>query len=257
MVHSGVGVEATGSPSVGTAPQLVFTKFLTYGLPSTGVVIDAAGNAIVVGTTDHNYPVTATPGSVQPVPGAGEDAWIMKFAPNGDIIFVTYLGGSGDDGARAVTVDPAGNIYVTGYTRSPDFPVVNALFSNYDLGTPTDRSSGDAFVVKLNPQGSAFFYSTYLGGKYSDQGFAIKADATGNAYVAGFTYSSDFPLLNPFQNFGPLEGRGIFAGAGFVTKINAQGSGLVYSTFIGGDNSEGERSGIWQSTPWVVPTLRG
>jgi len=233
ITRLGVSIWAMSLPASGALPQLVFTKSLTLGLPARGVVIDRAGNAIVVGSTDHNYPVIGTPGSVQPVPGGGQDAWIMKFAPNGDVVFKTHLGGSGDDVAQAVAVDASGNIYVTGYTWSSDFPIVNALFPTYDVGTPNDRSSGDAFVVKLNPDGSAFFYSTYLGGKYSDRGFSIKVDDSGNAYVGGFTYSPDYPLSNPFQNFGPIERNLVFTGAGFITKINEQGSNLVYSTFFG------------------------
>ena len=156
-----------GANSWAMGAQLVFTKPVTSGLPANGIAIDRAGNTIVVGSTDGNYPLITSAGAVQRTAGGGEDAWVMKFAPNGDVVFVTYLGGSATDVARAVAVDPAGNIYITGYTQSADFPIVNALFPSYDLGTPNDRSSGDAFVVKLNPEGSAFFYSTYLGGKYT------------------------------------------------------------------------------------------
>src|SRR5437764_6462986 len=100
--------------------QLVFTKPLTLGLPANGIAVDRAGNTIVVGSTDRNYPLVTSAGAVQRTAGGGEDAWVMKFTPNGDVVFVTYLGGSGTDVARAVAVDPAGNIYITGYTQSAD-----------------------------------------------------------------------------------------------------------------------------------------
>ena len=141
------------------------------------------------------------------------------------LIYGTYLGGAGDDGGSAIAVDSEGNAYVTGSTASSDFPAPGAL-----QGQP--GGSGDAFIVKINPLGTEIVYATYLGGKGSDRGSDIAVDATGNVYVAGATTSDNFPLVNAIQrNYGG-------AGDGFMAKLNAGGSALIYSTYLGGNNAD-------------------
>jgi hypothetical protein len=141
------------------------------------------------------------------------------------LVYSTYLGGSGNDAGYGIAVDSSGNAYVTGRTTSTDFPVVNPY-------QPKNQStSGTAFVAKLDAAGSALVYSTYLGGKVSDQGNAIAVDAAGNAYVAGSTCSQDFPTVYPLQ--ASLKG----ACDGFVAKLNPAGSPLVYSTYLGGSGT--------------------
>ncbi len=140
--------------------------------------------------------------------------------------YSTYLGGSGDDGSRGIAVDASGSAYVTGSTSSVDFPTGGAF--DVTLG-----GTEDAFVTKLNATGSAIVYSTYLGGSGTDGGGDIAVDASGNAYVAGFTNSTDLPTLNPFQ---AAYGGG--SSDAFVTKLNATGSALVYSTYLGGSRAE-------------------
>ena len=108
------------------------------------------------------------------------------------LVYSTYLGGSNDDQANGIAVDSSGNAYVTGYTYSTDFPTVNPLQGSLGGGR-------DAFITKLNPVGSALVYSTYLGGSNDDQANAIAVDPSGNAYVTGFTESTNFPILDPFQ----------------------------------------------------------
>lgn len=125
----------------------------------------------------------------------------------------------------AIAVDLAGNAYVTGFTTSIDFPTVNALQPN--RGT----LGADAFVTKLNAAGSAFVYSTYLGGQDDDFGLGIAVDGSGRAYVTGFTASSDFPTLGALQPFGGSSDA-------FVTRLNAAGSALGYSTFLGGSRTD-------------------
>jgi hypothetical protein len=146
------------------------------------------------------------------------------------IAYSTYLGGSGSEIAGSIAVDAAGNTYVTGLTWSLDFPTSNPL-----QPAPGGNSDiGDVFVAKLNPEGSALVYSTYLGGIGFDFGLDIAVDGDGNAYVTGATQSIDFPTNNALQ---PelAGGRGIDL---FVTKLNADGSALVYSTYLGGTNGE-------------------
>jgi hypothetical protein len=136
--------------------------------------------------------------------------------------YSTYLGGTGDDEGQAIAVDSEGNAYVTGTTSSTDFPSLNAA-------QPTNAGAYDVFVSKLSPSGSALVYSTYLGGSGSDYANAIALDASGNVYIAGYTTSTDFPTLNPVQ---PAFAGGMWDA--FVTKLDASGSALVYSTYLGG-----------------------
>jgi len=151
------------------------------------------------------------------------------------ISYGTFLGGSGDDGAFSVTTDSAGNIYVAGITTSADLP------SAAPAGGRTLSGASDAFVAKLNPQGTALIYIAYLGGSDQDAALAVAADAQGNAYVTGGTNSKDFPVTSSaFQSrFGGTGGSSLPpfsspAGDGFVAKLNSSGT-LVYSSYLGGN----------------------
>src|SRR5205823_12968071 len=128
------------------------------------------------------------------------------------------------DEAFGIAVDALGSAYITGKTRSNDFPTVNAFQPTFGGGNE------DAFVAKLNPDGSALVYSTYLGGSGSEGNLSrIALDSNGNAYIVGISYSKNFPTANAIQ---PAN-----AGVGpdaFVTKLNATGNDLVYSTYLGG-----------------------
>ncbi|MCJ7586642.1 MAG: SBBP repeat-containing protein [Candidatus Aminicenantes bacterium] len=135
------------------------------------------------------------------------------------LAFSTYLGGDLNDYASAVAVDAAGYIYVTGKTRSPNFPVKTPF--------QTDRAIEDAFVAKFAPSGRSLVYSTYIGGSDYDFGLAIAVGADGCPTISGGTLSTDLPLKNPRQNDQP----GCDA---FVTKLTAAGNGLVFSTYLGG-----------------------
>ena len=145
------------------------------------------------------------------------------------LLYSTYLGGDDSDIGYAIAVDGAGNAYVTGSSRSTDFPTRN-------LYQP-DMPGEDAFVTKLNPNSVGFaslLYSTYLGGDESDKGSGIAVDGSGNAYVTGTTDSTNFPIWNAFQ-------ADQLANDAFVTKLNTNGSGngsLLYSTYLGGSASD-------------------
>ncbi len=145
------------------------------------------------------------------------------------LVYSTYLGGSEDDSGADIAVDTAGNIYVTGNTKSPDFPVKNPIQGTIGGGGSFWE---DVFVTKTDPSGSTLIYSTYLGGFLGDFGNAITVDATGNAYITGTSSSPDFPLVSPIQGT-----KGIFEDA-FVVKLNASGSAIIYSTFLGGNYSD-------------------
>jgi hypothetical protein len=151
--------------------------------------------------------------------------------------YSTYLGGSGNDDAQGVAVDSAGNTYVTGGAASLDFPTVHPF-------QPTNHGKTDTFVTKLDPTGSTLISSTYLGGSGFDSPFGMTVDSAGNAYVAGSTGSSDFPTTpGAFQR---TCGGGCLQGVTdlFVTKLNASGSALVYSTYLGGTGTERFLQGI-------------
>ncbi|HEU0186071.1 MAG TPA: SBBP repeat-containing protein [Blastocatellia bacterium] len=151
--------------------------------------------------------------------------------------YSTYLGGSGGEYPGSIAVDAAGNAYVIGQTYSFDFPTSNPLQPN--PGGNSDTT--DVFVAKINPQGSALVYSTYLGGRGLDAGDSIVVDEDGNAYLTGYTNSTDFPTKNPLQPelAGDTTGDPIFVPVDiFITKLNADGSALVYSTFLGGASSD-------------------
>jgi hypothetical protein len=206
-----------------------------------GIAIDAAGNAYVTGaTSSSNFPTTL--GAFQTAFGGGpEDAYVTKLHATGSaLLYSTYLGGSGDDIAFDIATDATGNAYVIGDTNSTDFPTTPGAFQT-SLGGVGPRGVGDAFVTKLNPTGSMLVYSTYLGGSGDEDGVGIAVDASGDSHVTGVTNSTDFPTIpGAFQS--TLGGVGTFGiGDAFVAKLNPTGSGLVYSTYLGGS---GDDSGI-------------
>ncbi len=196
-----------------------------------GIAVDGAGNAYVTGVTASLGGLRITPNAVQSQPGGGAfDAFVAKLNASGTaFVYSTYLGGSKADEGTGIAVDGAGNAYVTGTTESSNFPTTPNAFQSAIGGIR------DSFVTKLNPSGTALVYSTYLGapgglgGQGDDRGRAIAVDGAGNAYVAGETNSPVFPITpNVIQ---PVAGGN---GDGFVAKINAGGTALVYSTYLGG-----------------------
>src|SRR5262249_48514952 len=156
----------------------------------------------------------------------GNDAFVTKISPTGDgLEYSSYLGGSFVDRPTSIAVDSAGSAYVTGGTESPDFPLVNPW--------QAARAGGrDGYVTKVSPDGTSLVDSTFLGGGGVDGGFGIAVDASGNAYVTGYTESADFPTINAFQ---PARGGRRDA---FVTKFDSAGSAPVYSTYLGGSGDE-------------------
>ena len=214
---------------------LLFSTLLGGSRGETGndIALDSTGNIHVVGRTGStNFPVVnAIQSTHSPAAGNCTDGFVTKINPAvPSYVFSTYLGGDGcGDNAFGVATDAAGNVYVTGATSSTNFPIANAFQSTLGSG----QFNSDAFVTKLTTGGS-LSYSTYLGGNGSDTGHAIAVDVSGNAYITGVTGSTNFPTQNPIQQLtSPGANEDVF-----VTKLNAAGNGLVYSTYLGGSNTD-------------------
>jgi hypothetical protein len=197
---------------------------------AAGVAVDSSGNAYVAGRTDSaNFP---TANAIQANNAGGIDAFVTKINAAGNgFVYSTYLGGALGDQAQGAATDPSGNAYVTGQTDSTNFPVANAI---QPMNSTSSGITQEAFVTKLNPAGSAFVYSTYLGGNGGDVGQAIAADSAGNAYVVGGTGT-----FNTFPTANALQCQRLGNGDPFVTKLNPAGTAFVYSTYYGGSASTG------------------
>jgi hypothetical protein len=219
------------APRGGGQADLVWSTFLGGGGADEihGLAVDGAGDVYAAGpTTSTDFPTT--PGAFQSTYGGGAfDGFAAKISADGSsLLYGTYLGGSGDDRAEAVAVDAAGSAYVTGRTKSSDFPTTPGAFD------PHYHAAQDVFVVKLTPAADGLAYGTYLGGNQDELGAGIAVDAAGAAYVTGYTYSSSFPTTQ--GAFDPTYNGG---GDAFVVKLLPDGSGLAYSTFLGGSATEG------------------
>ncbi len=185
------------------------------------IVVDSQGCAYVIGGAGAaDFPILDP---LQPDYAGSMDAFVTKFSSSGDsLVYSTYLGGNSSDFGSGITLDSSGFVYVTGTTRSTDFPTSNpfqAAFSGIE----------DVFIAKLNVDGSMLEYSTYLGGNDSDVGSGISVDANGHAYVVGITDSTDFPTNDSFQ--ATQAGNG----DAFLAKLSSSGNSLEYSTYLGGN----------------------
>jgi len=246
------------SRSVVIDPALIYSTYIggSQNEAARAVAVDSAGNAYIAGiTTSSNLPVTAS--AYQPTYAGGTsnvltgDVFVAKFSTTGSLVYLTYLGGAGDDFATSIAVDAGGNAYITGGTNSRNFPIttsaIQTTFAGY--GDSDLLAAGDAFVAKLSPTGNQLLYSTYFGGRGDDLGQAISLDSAGNIYVAGSTISTNFPTTaGAYQT--SLKGTGgesilpccntypYAPGDAFVFKLNPSGSQILYSTMLGGSEDD-------------------
>ena len=217
-------------------PVLVFSTFLGGSVAdvANAITTDAAGNLYVAGgALSPDFPVT--PGVLQSMQKGSSgfgSAFVSKLNPSGTaLIFSTYVGGTGGDAAYGLAVDSSGDAYIVGQTASKDFPVTAGAFQTTIPGSRT------SFVAKLNPAGNGLAYATYLGGNSAisylccDAAAAVAIDSAGNAYVAGTTYATGFPVT---QGAVQTKIGSSLASNAYVAKLNPSGSSLVYSTFLGG-----------------------
>ena len=194
-----------------------------------GIALDSSGNAYITGVTfSTNFP---TMNPLQASNAGSNDAFVTEIDSTGStLVYSTYLGGSAADGGIGIAVDSSGNAYVAGVTFSSDFPTTLGSFQTTCAGT----TCSDGFVTKITASGASVGYSTYVGGSQFDEATAIAVDGSGNAYITGDTYSNDFPTLNALQS--------TYGGGGnndsFVTKLDASGASLVYSTYLGGSGND-------------------
>ena len=186
----------------------------------TSIAVDAAGSTYVVGVTPSaTFPVVSAYDATH---NGGNDAFVTKLGVAGNtIVYSTFLGGGGEDRGNAISVDATGAAYLTGSTASTNFPTSNG----FDM---SHNGASDAFVTKLNPDGSTLGYSTYLGSVSFDVGNDVAVNTAGDAYVVGSAQGANFPTLNAYD---PTHNGNSDA---FVTRLSAGGSTLVFSTFIGG-----------------------
>ena len=230
-----------------TGTALVYSTFLGGDLldEPTAIALDSSGNAYISGLTfSANFPVTPSAFQTTNKSAAtnGFNDFVTKLNPTGTaLVYSTYLGGGSSDGStlsnlywtNPIAVDKSGNAYVEGFTTSDNFPVTSNAFQK------TNKGNFNITVTKLNPTGSALLYSTYLGGSTDSISEGLAIDSTGNAYVAGYTSDTNFPVTTgAFQTTNKADTNTAISSTanqnGFITKINPTGSALVYSTYLGG-----------------------
>lgn len=191
------------------------------------ITVDEAGNAYVVGGT-WSADLATTEGAIAETLAGARDAYVVKLDPTGtQLLYGSYLGGTGQDEARAVTVNPAGELFITGWTFSADFPTT---LGSYD---PTQNGGVDAFALKLDPIKSELLYSTFIGSSEEDRANALVVSPAGELFVAGYTQSPNFPTTPLAFDTSYNAGHD-----GFIVGLDPAGANLTYGTFVGGSLPE-------------------
>ena len=224
---------------------ILYSTLLGGGSTDRGssVKTDNSGNAYVVGyTSSQDFP---TESAFQNSLAGSFDAFVAKINTNASgtasLVFCSYLGGNSDDKGFGLALDPGNNFYVAGQTISTDFPLLNPAQA-------VKGGSFDAFIAKISSSGTKL-YATYLGGSGDDRATGIAVNSAGNAYVTGYTASTNFPTAVPLQlsNAGGTDA--------FVAKLNSFGNGILYSTYLGGSANEDFTSAATFSGNIVVDSV--
>ena len=215
-------------------PAIIWGTFFGGAGSDLGLCVaaDNVGSIYIAGNTESNdLPVTSGIHRTQFLGGKWGDAFVSKFAANGSLLWSTFLAGTAGEYARAIDVDSSGNVYVTGFTLSEDFPTSNGADQTFNGGP-----WGDVFLAKLSPDGN-LVWATFHGGTGGERARALVVDPDGFAYVAGWTNSRDFPTLQPYDstfNGGKTVG---FGGDAFLAKFSPDGVPL-WSTYLGGERDD-------------------
>jgi hypothetical protein len=222
-----------------TGSNLLYTTFLTGSGDdeATSLAVDKSGNVYLAGNTHStDFP---TRNALQPTcathaSSGCSSAFLTKISQTGDsLLFSTYLGGSGGESARGLVVEASGSAYLAGVTSSLDFPATSGAAQTKCGGV----CQQNAFIAKFSPSGAKLAYATYIGGSAVDDTADLALDSSGNAYLVGHTTSPDFPLAAPYQKSCTIDATSsskACVATAFVTKLKADGSSLVYSTYLGG-----------------------
>ena len=202
------------------------------------LTVNSAQEPVIAGFSwSSNFPTT--PGAYDQTGGAVSyyKGFVTKFGKGGDsLVFSTFLGGSQSDLIHSMVLDAGGNLYITGETKSTDFPVTTGCFqSTYGGGTASWWTGGDAFLVKMNPNGTDLLFSTYIGGALDDVAYEVALSPSNEIYLVGKTASGNFPVTAGSSIFN-YNVRG--ASDGFVMKFRTNGNTLVYSKLMGGDGAD-------------------
>jgi len=214
-----------------TGSALVYSTFIGSSSHDhgNGITVDGSGYAYITGYSSSSWFPT-TPGAYDTTYNGYRDVIVVKLNPTGSArVYSTYIGGNDYEEGNGIALDGSGDAYITGYTRSSNFPTTPGAYDT------THNGYHDVFVVKLNLTGSSLVYSTFIGGSSSnDVGYDVTVDSSGDAYITGYTRSSNFPTT-PDANDTTFNGGNY---DGFAVKLNLTSSTLVYSTFIGGNNDD-------------------
>jgi len=240
--YGGVTTNAAGTSnafvtkfsSAGTLTSGGYSTYLGGSSADYGfaIALDPQGDAYVTGSASSNNFPTLYP--LQPALAGSANAFVTEVNPIGtELLYSTYLGGEKNDSGQGIAADATGSAYVTGFTFSTKFPTSSPVIQ----ATNHSASTSNAFVTKFKPGGQALAFSTYLGGKGTDQALAIAIDSTTNIYITGSTSSSDFPVTSGAFQLTNVNGTTDGSDA-FVSKISPDGSKLIYSTYLGGTGAD-------------------
>ncbi len=224
-----LGTYNTAKPLI--IDPLLYSTYIGGGGTDYGysIAIDVSGNAYITGYTEStNYDIS--PGAFQTTYGGGYgDAFVTKLNSTGTaLLYSTFIGGSTSERGYGIAIDASGNAYIAGYTSSTDYDITTGAFQ-----TTYDGGNSDGFVTKLNSTGTALLYSTYIGGSSSDECSSIALDASDNAYITGETQSNNYDITT-----GAFQTTSDGVTEAFITKLNSNGTALLYSTYIGGGGSD-------------------
>ncbi len=223
--------------------SLHFSTFIGGSQDDYGqaIALDLSGNVYITGYTasGENFPITDAAYNKSLT---GEyDVFVCKLRNDGKaLLYSTFIGGKNDDFGQDIIVDEESKAYITGITRSSDYPVSSRAFDRTYNDTSLAKDRGDCFLSKLDESGSRLEYSSYFGGQHTDAAYGIAIDSLKNIYFAGISKSSDYPVTeNAYQreyNGSEAEAKG--HGDIIITKVNALGDSLIYSTYIGGESTD-------------------